>query len=163
MKYFLIFIAFAFSFQIHAQENKSVKPKTKIFVRIYDNKNHKVGKGHLLYCNDSTLQLSNRHIITSFPFKEIEIMKTKHGGGHNLLMGTAIGFVTGIAALVLATVVEHGNGVASYNIAFTGFICTLAGVAAGGVAEAFRKSQTFLIDRNTTQWISSRNKLLNLK
>lgn len=163
MKYFLIFIAFAFSFQIQAHENKSVKPKTKIFVRIYDNKNHMVGKGHLLYGNDSTLQLSNRHIITSFPVTEIEIMKTKHGGGHNLLMGTAIGFGAGIAAIGIASIVENGNGESSFDIAFVGFLFPLAGFAAGGVAEAFRKSQTFLINRNRAQWIAARKELLNLK
>jgi hypothetical protein len=39
----------------------------------------------------------------------------------------------------------------------------VAGFAIGGVAEAFRKSQTFLINRNMAQWIAARKELLNLK
>lgn len=163
MKYFLLFVAFAFSFQLHAQENESVKPKAKIFVRLYDHNNQKVGKGHLLYGNDSTLKLSKGHSINSFPVSEIEIIKSKHAGGHNLLISSFIGFVAGIVAISLASVVGNGIGESSFDIAFVGFLCPLAGVVVGGVAEGFRKSQTLMINRNSTQWIAARKELLNLK
>ena len=163
MKYFLLFVAISLSFQLYAQESKSAKPKVKLFVRLYDHNNQKVGKGHLLYGNDSTIKLSNGHTITSFPVSEIEIIRTKHAGGHNLIIGTAIGFGAGIAAIGLASVVDNGIGESSFDIAVAGILCPLAGFAAGGVAEIFRKSQMFLINRNPPQWIAARNKLINLK
>ena len=163
MKYILLFVAFSFSFQLFAQENEDAKPKAKIFVRLYNHNNQKVGKGHLLYGNDSTIQLSLGRTIARFPVSEIETIKTKRAGGHNLLLGTAIGFGAGIAVVGLASVVEHGNGVASFDIAVVGLLLPVAGFAAGGVSEAFRKSQTFLINGNTAQWIASRDKILNHK
>ena len=163
MKYFLLFVVITFSFQLYAQASKAAKPKVKLFVRLYDHNNQKVGKGRLLYGNDSTIQISNGHTISSFPVSEIEIIKTKHAGGHNLIMGTAIGFGAFIASIGLASLVENGSGESSFDISIIGLLCPVAGFVAGGVAEAFRKSQTFLISRNTAQWIAARKKILNLK
>ena len=162
MKSILLFIAIAFSCQLFAQQNKAPKSKVKIFVRLYNNENQKVASGNLLYGNDSTIQLSNGHRVNSFPLSEIQIIKTKHGAGHNLLHGTLIGFYAGIATFGLASIVEKGKGESSFDIAVVGLICPVAGFAAGGVAEVLRKSEKYLIDRNTEEWIAARKQLLKL-
>lgn len=79
------------------------KPKMKIFVRLYNNNNQKVGSGNLLIGNNSTEQLSNGHTSNSFPVSTIQIIKTKHGAVHNLLKGTLTGFGAGIATLGVAS------------------------------------------------------------
>lgn len=163
MKYLLLIFAFFLSVQSYAQENENVKPKVKIFVRLYTQNNQKVGKGHLLYGNDSSIQISSGHTIERFRVSEIEIIKTKHAGGHNLLIGTAIGFGAGLATIGVASIVDMGSGESSFDIAIAGLLCPLAGFATGGVAEILRKSQTFVINGNTAQWIAARNKLLNHK
>ena len=162
MKSSLLFIAFAFSCQLYAQENKVAKPDVKIFVRLYNKDNQKVGGGNLLYGNDSTIQLSNGHKVNSFPLSEIQIIKTKHGAGHNLLHGTLIGVYAGIAALGVASIVEKGKGESSFDIAVVGLLCPVAGFAAGGVAEAFRKSDMYLVNSNTAEWIAARKQILKL-
>lgn len=164
MKYILLFVAFSFSFQLHAQENAE-KPSTKIFVRLYDNNNYKIGKGNLLYGNDSTIQLSKGHTIKSFPVTEVEAIKTKHAAGHNFLIASSIGVSAFIATEIIASSIGNGNdnGSTSFDVALVGLPLPIAGLVAGGVAEALRKSETFIVNGSTAQWLAARKILLNLK
>ncbi|MEP7080471.1 MAG: hypothetical protein ABI784_07070 [Ginsengibacter sp.] len=67
MKYILFFVVFSFSFQLFAQENEDAKPTVKIFFRLYNHINQQAGKGHLLFINDSSIQISSGRSIEHFP------------------------------------------------------------------------------------------------
>ena len=166
MKYILLFAAFAFSFHLYAQENDTAKPTVKIFVRLYDDNHHKIGKGHLLYGNDSSIEVKQNSKLNNFPVQQVAYIKTRRSAGHSVLIGAAVGIATGIILIAASSGASTQNSEgtsASFGEALGGVAAPFAGVAAGGIAAAFRKRDTIIINGSAKQWKDARKKLLNSK
>jgi hypothetical protein len=94
------------AFQTYSRNQDSAQPDKKIFIRLYNNGHNKIGKGDLLYGNDSIIKIARGHKEISFPVHEISFIKTRRSAGHSILIGTAIGTSVGII-LVAASVMSN--------------------------------------------------------
>jgi hypothetical protein len=163
MKQFILFVLLLFSFELYAQTQDTGKADKKIFVRLYSS-NDKIGKGHLLYGDDSTIEIMRKHKQLRFPVNKISFIKTRRSGGHNVLMGTAIGVGTSLALFVASAATDdkennEAPGGTSFGLGIAGLIAPVAGVAGGSIAAAVRKRETFHVDGDVEKWKHARNKI----
>lgn len=124
------------------------------FVRVYSLEGKKIAKGHITFINDSLLRLKNGDKLIELNIEDIGHVKTKKSGGHNVLAATAAGATLGIVlgvstaepdALVLGYTASEGA------VAFGG-LGAIGGAAIGGIASAFKNSETYIIDGDIKKW-----------
>ena len=116
---------------------------------MYNLEGKKIKKGKLIFVNDSTLTLNRNGKKFDINFNTIGKIKTKHSGGHNVLIGSLTGFsvgaIGGVANSVWLYTVEEG--------AYAGGLLGAAGGAAiGGVTAGFKESETYIINGEIVKW-----------
>ena len=139
-------LAFVFAI-LFAHDLSAQKP---IFIRVYDLKGNKIGKGHVLSVTDTSLRLKEKNVI--IPVSAIGSIRTKHSAGNNILIGSVIGTTT-MAILGAAS----GGGDNSYYTSGEGaalgpLVGLPLGAALGGITVLFKNSKTYLINGDSTRW-----------
>jgi hypothetical protein len=168
MKVVLFFIAFCFVVQSDAQDTANGKPnEQKLFVRLYDHTGEKIAKGDLMKGSDSSIEIKHQHKDISFPVRQISLIKTRRSAGHSILIGTAIGTVTGIVLIAAAGAADNPDpnitSDPSFGLAIAGTAAPFAGAISGGVAAVLRKRETIRINGDAEKWKTAREKLLHIK
>ncbi len=87
MKIFLLLIALCFIQQADAQK--------KTFMRVYQTGTLKTVRGFYAGFTDSAIIISNHHQNDTISYAEIQEIRTRRSGGHNILIGVVSGFVAG--------------------------------------------------------------------
>ncbi len=160
MKYLLLILFAVFFKQSYAQDSSSTK---KIFVRLYNSNNEKIGKGYLLYGYDSLIEIKQHAALNTFPVQQVAYIQTRRSTGHSILTGAAIGTATGVILIGISAGADTQNSEgtsASFAEALAGVAAPFVGAAIGGVAATFRKRETIIINGNTEQWKDARKKIL---
>ena len=141
--------------------NINTQAQKKIFIRVYNSSNVKIGKGNLLPGTDSTIELMHGHQHISIPVKEIVVIKTRHSAGHAILVGTAAGMSIGILLYTAATVIK--NSESSFNLALIGTPMPVAGIVSGGIVAVARHKVTLRIDGDVEKWKITKQILPGMK
>jgi hypothetical protein len=132
--------------------------KAQGFVRIYNSSGDKIAKGHLVdkFNHDSVLILQRNKFTDTISILEVGFIKTKHGIGHNIIIGAAIGAPVG--AIIGAASASETDAIVN---AFTGETSTpdvgagiavgflggaATGAAIGAITGAFKNSKTISIN-----------------
>lgn len=128
--------------------------KRQPFIRVFDLQGKKLGKGKILSYTDTTLQLKRNKRIKEYPVKNIGSIKTKRPVKSNLLMGAAIGAVSGgIAGAASADPDAWIFGYTAAEGALGGAILGGgAGIAVGGITALFKNPGTFRINGDPVKW-----------
>lgn len=144
MKTLLVFALMFFTIHVHAQK--------KEFLRIYNYEGKKIIRGSKYLITDSTIVFNKKNKIISY--SQVGFIKTKHSFGHNIWVGSLIGFATtGLIALLLPydkykNAFDRGTTV--------GLVATFIGAPGGAVIGAgstiFEKSKKFEINGNLEKW-----------
>lgn len=138
----------------------------KVFVRVYNLQNKKIGKGKLLAIKESSLQLIRNKKIKEFSVVNIGTIKTKRSDGYNILIGT----ITGAAVIGIGVASETNANNAFFSVEgdiLAGAIMGgTAGAAIGGITCLFKNSVTYEINGDMEKWktftiMMHNNKVLN--
>lgn len=138
----------------------------KVFVRVYNLQNKKIGKGKLVAIKESSLQLIRNKKIKEFSTVNIGTIKTKRSDGYNILIGT----ITGATAIGIAVASDTNANNAFFSVEgdiLAGAIMGgTAGVAIGGITCLFKNSVTYEINGDMEKWkafkiMMHNNKVLN--
>ncbi|MFG6686301.1 hypothetical protein ACGK9U_06955 [Mariniflexile sp. HNIBRBA6329] len=139
------------SINFYAQESAIVK---KAFLRVYNLEGNKIGKGHVVFINDSLLRLKVGSKQENISFQEIGSIKTKRSPGNNVLIGSVsgatLGAIMGISSAdpdALFFSYTAGEGAVAF-----GGIGALGGGVIGGITALFKKSETFAINADEVNW-----------
>lgn len=164
MKPIVLFIFISIAANAHAQQADIPAPEPrKIFLRLYDDNDNKIGDGDFVSATDSTLLLKKGRKTKTVPVTTIYAIKTKHGYGYSVLVGTTSGLFAGsLVYLISAMAIMGQTNIASdteYNLGLVAIMAPVAGAAVGIGAEQFRKSDTFLIHGNTAEWLVVKGQL----
>ena len=132
---------------LFAHDLSAQKP---IFVRVYDLKENKIGKGHVLSLTDTSLQMKEK--TGNIPVSSIGMIRTKHSAGNNVLIGSLIG--TSIGTVVGASTGGEDSyfTTAGEGAAAGAFVGLPLGAAIGGITILFKNSKTYLINGDSTRW-----------
>lgn len=156
MKYLILILTFSLSFSLNAQE-KELKPN--IFLRVYHLNGKKIAKGKLYSTDSSKLTLKRNKDLITISVDSIGSIKTKRSGGHNILLGSAIGAGAAIL-LITASGGESPNNYSSWQGIGT-LIFTVGGAGVGAISAIDKKSRTFQIQGDTIQWKEFRSLISN--
>ena len=163
MRYFFLEILLLLAFQTYSRNQDSARLDKKIFIRLYGREHNKIGKGDLLYGNDSIIRIARGHKEISFPVYEISFIKTRRSAGHTILVGAAIGTGVGI---ILGAASNNSNSdetsAASFDLAFAAGMAPFVGTICGGIAAGLRKKETIQINGDIEKWKEAKQTLLHL-
>ena len=120
-----------------------------IFIRVYDLKGNKIGKGHVLSVTDTSLSLKEKNVI--FRVSTIGSIRTKHSAGNNILIGSVIGTTT-LAILGAASGGDNSYFTSGEGAALGPVIGLPLGAAIGGITVLFKNSKTYIINGDSTRW-----------
>ena len=145
MKNIIHVIALVISFHVCAQTE--IK-NSNIFVRVYDLNGKKIGKGEISSYSENFLYLSRKEELIKISIKDIDIIKTKHSAGNNILIGATAGAVL-LAVIVGANAKPNANFFA-YTIgegaALGSLVGGIFGATIGGISILFKNAQSYEIN-----------------
>ncbi|WP_242133500.1 hypothetical protein [Aestuariivivens marinum] len=151
LKVLCIGFMLVFSAGVFAQKPSNSK---SVFLRVYNLEGKKISKGKLIFVNDSTLTLNRNGKKFDINFNTIGKIKTKHSGGHNVLVGALAGGTLG--AIIGISTADPDAWIYSYSKsegAYAGGLLGAAGGAAiGGVTAGFKESETYIINGDIVKW-----------
>ena len=157
MKKILIFIVVLISITISAQEKTS---NDRIFIRIYNLEGDKIGAGFIVSMSDNELQIIKKKTLKTVAVRSIGSIKTKRSAGHNVLIGTAFGFVTGASFGIGSA--NPDDFILNYTAGDGAFIFGTMGAgigaAAGGLSNLFKQSTHYLINGDIVKWQEFKSK-----
>ncbi|WP_298237848.1 hypothetical protein [uncultured Algibacter sp.] len=117
------------------------------FVRVYNIEGKKIAKGKIVFLSDSTLGLKKSNKLKEVPVKQIGKIKTKHSGGHNVLMGSlfgaSFGAILGVSTADPDALLGYTAGEGALAL---GALGAVGGAAIGGMTAGFKESETFIIN-----------------
>ncbi|WP_422348361.1 hypothetical protein [Flagellimonas sp.] len=124
-----------------------------LFVRVFDLQGTKIAKGFVVSWSSNGLVLLKGKKTTEIPFNNIEKIKLKRAGGHNVGLGALFGAATG-AVFGLALGEEEGFFVTSTSENMVGFsiVGAFLGSVIGGVSTVAKKNRTIIIDGDIKNW-----------
>jgi hypothetical protein len=158
MKNLLLIIALTLSFSICAQRHITFG---KTFIRVYDIRGKKVGKGKIIAISETILSLKRGGNYIELPVSNIGLIKTKHAAGNNLLVGAAIGIPAGVIvgheSYKPGGFLSPGAGASAAGGGITG---SIAGAVIGGITLFFKNSHTYVISGSTLKWKVFKEKIL---
>ena len=96
--------------QCYAQKHDSIN---KIFIRVYDFNDKKIGAGRIAFINDSVVALKKSEVNHSYFLKDIGKIKTKKSGSNNILKGALIG--AGVGTILGVAAAEPDDGSWGYS------------------------------------------------
>ena len=79
--------------------SSALQAQQKTFLRIFDLSGKKIGKGFLQSTTDSSIRLTKDSGMQEFSVANIGFIKTKHSGGHTILISSLAG---GVAIALLS-------------------------------------------------------------
>jgi len=144
----------------------AIAAKTQKFIRVYDSEGHKIGRGNIDgSSNHSLLVIARGNSMDTIPVQKVAYIKTKHGFGNNILIGTVIGAPVGT---ILGAIGGSGSSctdcfeiVSPGAAAAGGFIIgAAAGAVIGAITGVFKNSKTGVIDGDIQKWHEVRLKLI---
>ena len=145
-------LVFFMSISTHAQNNSASK---KSFVRIYNFEGKKIAKGNIIAVNDSLLILKKGSINKELNYEEIWMIKTRHSGGNNVLIGAGIGATLGAIAGA-ASGDSNSGGFSLWSpgegALMFGIMGAVGGAGYGGISTVFKNSVTYNIHGNKDRW-----------
>ncbi len=163
MKILLLFIALCFIQHADAQK--------KTFMRVYQSGKLKTVRGFYAGVTDSAIIIFSHNQNDTIFYADIQEIRTRRSGGHNILVGVVSGFVAGTIT-GLATYKKPAPQppadpnctfcpLFNYDFSLTqgeaatlgGFLGSLEGLAAGGIISLARKKITFPVAGNFTNWL----------
>lgn len=144
----------------HAFAQEGIE-SAKIFVRVYNLNGYKIGKGKILSFSDEAIEVSKGKAVMNILLSDIGSIKTKHSGGHNVLIGAAVGAATGIILSLAATDDSDVDDVIVESTFATagGLILGATGAAVGGISVLFKKVETFSIDADPEKFKAFQNEM----
>lgn len=159
MKNLFFAIALILSINISAQEGTE---KTNVFVRVYNLQGKKISKGNIFSISDTSLQLKGKREPVIIDASSIGLIKTKHSGGNNVLMGAATG-ATALAIFMAASDGPNDGFDPAGAAAVGGFLGGIAGAAIGGLTSLFKKSKSYIISGDELKWKEFKETITGLK
>lgn len=155
VKTIMLLFALVLSTHIYAQ-NEIIK--SSMFVRVYNLDGKKINKGHVAFVGDTVLGLYEHGNYTEINVREIGTIKTKRSAGHNLLIGTAAGAVTG-AILGVVTVDATNDLFGSWvyypesdGLVGGAMFGAATGAGAAGITILLKHSKTYIINGDLEKW-----------
>jgi hypothetical protein len=140
MKKAMLLFSILMSFNISAQDEINSQ---EIFVRVYDLKGKKIGKGKILSISDAELQLSRGAKTATFQINNIGSIRTKRSIGHNALLGMGGGIAIGA---MFGNIDDSLLGFSGTGGGFIfGTLGGLAGTIVGIITGIFKKSKKYII------------------
>ncbi len=148
MKNIFIAIALILGISVYAQVKNE---KKDVFVRVFDLQGKKIGKGKILSISDTSIELKGKS-ESPIEVANIGLIKTKHSGGHNVLIGAACGAT--LFAIIGAVSGDSGSS-EDFNITFWsseegaaggGLVGGATGAAIGGLTILLKKSNSYEIN-----------------
>ena len=93
-----LFIGLLLSAAIFSQQDNLIvlrpgpaeAPSKKIFIRLYNEQGRRIGKGHLLYGNDTVIMLRKRRSIHKYHVLTVTFIKTRRHRVRDLAIGTGV-------------------------------------------------------------------------
>lgn len=163
MRNLIYVIALLLTINICAQERFE---NAKVFVRVYNFQGKKIVTGKIISISPTSLQLSSKRTSVELPVSSIGTIKTKHSAGNNILIGAAIGVVTG--AIIGAATTTPVSAYSEFSEFFEYYSFSskeegaLAGVVLGGIAGGgiggitvlFKNSESYEINGDMLKWIA---------
>jgi hypothetical protein len=165
-----IFTSFLGLLIFTATEAQKSEAQKNVFIRVYDARYTKMGKGNLLFSSDSTIEIIRHGKVNTFSVKQIFYIKTKRSAGHSVLMGTGIGTGVGLAVITFGVVIVSGGGgvnngglhqtrLRNFGIFAAPFSMH---ASIGALMAIFKKFEKFEIAGNMEQWKIVQRQLLNI-
>ena len=162
MKYLFTFVYFIICYGALSQSNATPALRhKKLFIRLYNARFEKIGKGYLLTATDSTVTVLNEKKQISWPVKDIAVIITRRSAGHNIL----ISYAACIGAGIILGAVKAPAYTAPYKTESSieaGLLFPATGILIGGATALARKKEIFQINGNTQKWMAVKEKLLNI-
>ncbi len=130
-----------------------------MFVRVYNLEGKKISKGKLIFVSDTLLILKHNSKFNNLNPMDIGYIKTKRSGGHNVLIGAAIGATT-VSVISIASI-DPDDGYFIWDATPDNVGEALAvgvvgggttGAAIGGITIFFKNSKTFIINGEESNW-----------
>lgn len=159
----MLLIGIVFYNHLNAQ-----KPEIEngMFVRVYNLKGKKIGKGKLYIISDSLLTLKRNSKIINLKPNEIGFIRTKQSTGHDVLVGSIIGVTTfaiiGAATSHEETKTANLGWLGSYEYttgtspgtgaAIGGGLGLVGGALTGLGVSALKNSKKFIINGDKSNW-----------
>jgi hypothetical protein len=123
-------------------------PKTSnVFVRVYNEYGKKIAKGKITNIKDNSLILAKGSKSITVPLNEIDFIKTKRTNGHNVLIGSLVGFTIPMVGLAQSDGVWDALGFIVLTPLVTAF-----GSGIGFLTTLFKNSEHYAIDQNPLKW-----------
>ena len=148
----ILLLFFCKSSLCYAQQKELEK---STFVRVYSKEGRKIAKGHIVFVRDSVLGLKRGNRNIELNVRDINTIKTKRSGGHNVLSsattGAAIGIFIGVSTAEPDKILGYSAGEGA--LAF-GTLGAIGGAAIGGIAAALKKHRTYVISGDMEKWSS---------
>ena len=161
MKNLFFAIALVLSVNISAQVGPE---KANVFVRVYDLQGKKISKGNILSISDTLLQLKGKREPMKIAARSIGLIKTKHSGGNNVLIGAVSGAT--FLAILGAAAYNPGSwvlGSAAAGAAIGVFLGAPTGAAIGGITTLFKNSKSYKINGDELKWKEFKESIIVLK
>ncbi len=159
MKNLFFAIALILSINISAQVGSE---KANVFVRVYDLQGKKISKGKIFSISDTSLQLKGKREPVIIAASSIGLIKTKHSGGNNVLMGAATG-ATALAIFMAASAGPNDMFDPAGAAAAGAFLGGIAGAAIGGLTSLFKNSKSYIISGDELKWKEFKETITGLK
>jgi hypothetical protein len=164
MKNLFLLIVLLLSIAISAQE---MSKKKNVFVRVYDLHGNKISKGIILSISDSTLVLNGKKESIKIPANTIGLIKTKHSGGNNVLVGAASGAtILGIVGIATADPNAWFGYTAGEGAAAGVILGVIPGAVIGGITTVFKNAKSYKIGGDELKWAAFKKEIsiqLNLQ
>ena len=146
MKFILTALIVIFSCQLFAQKS--------FFVRVYDLEGKKINKGQVVQVTDTSLELKGNNAPIIISVNKIGFIKTKRSEGHNVFMGSLISSSIMVSLFVAAANPkgEINNWDVGGGIILGLFFGLPPGALIGALTIPFKKSKTFIINGDLSNW-----------
>jgi len=153
-----LFIALLLSAAIFSQQDNLIvlrpgpaeAPSKKIFIRLYNEQGRRIGKGHLLYGNDTVIMLRKRRSIHKYHVLTVTFIKTRRHPVGDIAIGT--GVVAAFLAVSWVTSDPQDRGLS----------LPVPGTSTGTAAGMTIKRRTIWIYRDIENWKAVRKLFFNL-
>jgi hypothetical protein len=147
IKLIMILLILVLSTNIYAQKETKM---SGMFVRIYSLDGKKINKGHIIFLNDTLLELKKNNKHVKLNVLDIGSIKTKRSAGNNILIGAAVG---ASSMAIIGASDSNGWFTTSETAALYGIIIGLpAGVVIGGISALAKNSKTYIINGDPLKW-----------
>jgi hypothetical protein len=141
----------------HAQKPESLN---KIFVRVYNLNDKKIGAGKIAFINDGIIGLKRSNAYRSIFLRDIGKIKTKKSGGNYVVKGALIGAGVGLLHGIVNRESDDACDDCLFDFGYSkGFYVATdmvtgayIGAAAGGVTSILKDRETFMINGDFKQW-----------